>query len=214
MVAPNQEAIMDDPVRMLQQEVSRLRGENRDLKDEVAVLRSSIQALVGLQDVIDRLTPETDVLVLLDDVLASALAAVGASDGSFLLVDEETDELVFAVVHGQARERLTGFRIPVGEGIAGWVAENRVPAVVEDVSSDHRFSPRVDTTFDFQTRSLACVPLLNAERVLGVIEAINKDYDRDFTDQDRDLLQVIGQLAAIAIRRAESFSEDAEESAS
>ncbi|MGA9533482.1 MAG: GAF domain-containing protein [Anaerolineales bacterium] len=203
---------MDDPLRLLQQEVNRLRGENRDLKDEVAILRSSIQALVGLQDVIDRLTPETDVLVLVDDVLASALAAVGASDGSLLLVDEETDELVFTVVHGQARERLTGFRIPIGEGIAGWVAENRVPAVVEDASTDHRFSARVDTTFDFQTRSLACVPMLSADRVLGVIEAINKDYDREFTDQDRDLLQVIGQLAAIAIRRAESFSDEIDES--
>jgi len=202
---------MEDPVRLLQQEVSRLRGENRDLKDEVAILRSSIQALVGLQDVIDRLTPETDVLLLLDDVLASALAAVGASDGSLLLVDEETDELVFTVVHGQARERLTGFRIPVGEGIAGWVAEHRVPAVVEDASNDHRFSARVDTTFDFQTRTLTCVPLLSADRVLGVIEAVNKDYDRDFTDQDRDLLQVVGQLAAIAIRRAESFTEEPEE---
>jgi GAF domain-containing protein len=202
---------MDDPVRLLQQEVSRLRGENRDLKDEVAILRSSIQALVGLQDVIDRLTPETDVLILLDDVLASALAAVGASDGSLLLVDDETDELVFAVVHGQARDRLTGYRIPVGEGIAGWVAENKSAAVVEDAANDHRFSPHVDKTFDFQTRTLACVPLLSGDRVLGLIEALNKDYDREFTDQDRDLLQVVGQLAAVAIRRAEAFTEEVEQ---
>lgn len=198
---------MDDPVRLLQQEVSRLRGENRDLKDEVSVLRSSLRALVSLQDLISRLTPETDVIELLDDVLASALAAVGASDGSLLLIDDETDELAFAVVHGQARERLTGFRIPMGEGIAGWVAAKRQPVVVEDVSKDHRFSPRVDKTFDFQTRAVAAVPLLDGDRVLGVIEAVNKNYDREFTDQDSDLLQVVGQLAAAAIRRAESFSE-------
>jgi GAF domain-containing protein len=199
---------MDDPVRMLQQEVSRLRAENQDLKDEVAILKSSVQALVGLQDVIERLSPQSDILMLLDDILASALAAVGASDGSLLLVDDDTDELVFAVVHGQARERLTGFRQPIGEGIAGWVAESRKPAIVEDVANDHRFSPRVDKTFDFQTRTIAGVPLLDGDRVLGVLEAVNKDYDREFSDQDRDLLQVVGQLAAIAIRRAEEVSED------
>lgn len=199
---------MDDPIRMLQQEVSRLRAENQDLKDEVAILRSSVRALVGLQDVIDRLSPQTDVLMLLDDILASALAAVGASDGSLLLVDEETDELVFAVVHGQARERLTGFRQPIGEGIAGWVAANKKSAVVEDVTTDRRFSPRVDKTFDFQTRTIAGVPLVDGDRILGVIEAVNKDYDREFTDQDRDLLQVVGQLAALAIRRAEQVSEE------
>ena len=198
---------MDDPIRMLQQEVSRLRAENQDLEDEVAIMRSSIRALVGLQDVIERLTPETDVLELLDDILASALAAVGASDGSLLLIDEDTNELVFAVVHGQARDRLTGFRQPIGEGIAGWVAENWKPAVVEDVTNDPRFSPRVDKTFDFQTRSIAGVPLVYDDRILGVIEAVNKNYDREFSDQDRDLLQVVGRLAALAIRRAEKIAE-------
>lgn len=198
---------MEDPIRLLQQEVSRLRGDNRDLKDEVERLRSSVRALVGLQSVIDRLTPHTDVIILLDDVLASALAAVGASDGSLLLQDEETAELAFAVVHGSAREKLTGFRIPIGEGIAGWVAQNQHPAVVENVSTDPRFSPRVDQTFNFQTRSIAAVPLMDGERVLGVLEAVNKDYDREFTDEDRDLLQIVAQLASVAILRAESLPE-------
>lgn len=195
-----------NPVRMLQQEVHRLRTENQELKDELSVLRTSMQGLVALQDVINRLTPETDVIVLLDDVLASALAAVGTDDGSLLLVDEETDELVFAVVHGSAREKLTGFRLALGEGIAGWVAETRQPAVIDDVRSDSRFSARVDETFSFQTRSMAAVPLLDGDRVLGVIEAVNKNYDRPFTSQDQNLLEVVAQLAAIAIRRAESFT--------
>lgn len=196
-----------DPVRTLQTELARLREENRDLLDEVNVLRSSMRALVELQDIIARLAPSTDVITLLDDVLASALAAVGASDGSLILTDDESDELVFAVVHGQARDRLTGYRMPVGEGIAGWVAANRAPAVVTDAQSDPRFSPRVDNTFDFQTRSMACIPLMDGKRVLGVIEAVNKNYDREFTRQDEDLLQVVGQLATFAILRAESFTE-------
>ncbi len=196
-----------DPVHFLQQEIARLRDENRDLKDEVALLRSSVRALSALQDVIQRLTPSANVTALLDDLLASALAVVGAEDGSLLLVDEDTDELVFAVVRGAMRAQLTGHRIPRSQGIAGWVAENRRPVVVRDVRTDSRFSPAVDEQFEFRTRSMACVALVAGEKVLGVIEALNKSSDPDFTDTDRDLLSVVAQLATVAIQRAESCTE-------
>ncbi len=196
-----------DAVHLLQQEIARLRDENRDLKDEVALLRSSVRALSALEDVIQRLTPSTNVITLLDDLLASALAVVGAEDGSLLLLDEEKDQLAFAVVRGVMRQRLTGFRIPRRQGIAGWVASNRAPVVVRDARTDPRFSSVVDERFEFLTRSMACVPLVDGERVLGVIEAVNKSADGEFTETDRDLLTVVAQLAAVAIRRAESFAE-------
>jgi GAF domain-containing protein len=195
------------PIRVLQLEVARLRDENRDLKAEIAVLHSSIRALSALQDLLERLTPGTNVLDLLNDLLKSVLAVVGASDGSLLLVDEETKELVFAVVHGQAKERLTGYRLSHGQGIAGWVASHRQPQIVQDVRKDSRFSPLVDETFDFQTRSLAAIPLLDGERVLGVIEALNKASDRPFTQVDHDLLRVIAQLAAAVMVRAEHTAD-------
>src|SRR3990170_2886869 len=153
------------PVHALQLEVSRLKDENRGLRDDIALLHSSIRAVSALQDLIQQLTPSIDLLTLLDELLASVLAVVGASAGSLLLVDEETGELVFAVVHGPARERLTGYRLPKGQGIAGWVAANRRPQVVHDVRTDPQFSPLVDETFDFQTRSLAAAALVRAEAV-------------------------------------------------
>jgi sigma-B regulation protein RsbU (phosphoserine phosphatase) len=196
-----------DPIRFLQLEATRLREENRELRDELTVLRSSVRALSALQDLIQRITPSTDVIALIDDLLASALTVLGASDGSLLLLDEDTGELVFAVVHGQARDRLTGYRLPPGKGIAGWVADNMEPLVVQDVTNDPRFYAEVDETFGFQTRTLACVPLLEGDRVLGVIEAINKVSDREFSAEDHDLLMVVAQLASLAIMRAESFAE-------
>jgi GAF domain-containing protein len=196
-----------DPVHFLQQEIARLRDENRDLKDEVALLRSSVRALSALQDVIQRLTPSANVIALLDDLLASALAVVGAEDGSLLLVDEDTDELVFAVVRGAMRAQLTGYRIPRSQGIAGWVAENRRPVTARDVRTDPRFSPTVDERFEFLTRSMACVALVDGEKVLGVIEALNKSSNQEFTDTDRDLLTVVAQLATVALQRAESCTE-------
>jgi sigma-B regulation protein RsbU (phosphoserine phosphatase) len=198
-----------DAVHFLQLEIARLRDENRDLKEELGTLRSSVRALNALQDVIARITPGTDVISLLDDLLASALAVLGASDGSLLLQDDETGELVFAIVQGEARQRLAGYRLPPGAGIAGWVVTNRKPEILTDARRDPRFSPLVDETFDFQTRSLACVPLIDGQRVLGVIEAINKTSDREFTPEDHDLLMVVAQLAAVAIVRAEHFTEQA-----
>ncbi len=195
-----------DPVRFLQNEVTRLRQENLELKEELTVLRSSVRGLAAIQDLINRMGPETNLIALLDDLLASALAVLDTSDGSLLLRDEETEELVFAVVHGEAREELTGFRLPPGRGIAGWVADNREAAIVHDVSSDPRFYPNVDETFGFSTQTLACVPLVEGNRVLGVIEAVNKRTDREFSTEDHQLLLVVAQLSAVAITRAEAFA--------
>jgi sigma-B regulation protein RsbU (phosphoserine phosphatase) len=197
-----------DPIRFLQQEANRLRQENLELKEELAVLRSSVRALSALQDLVQRITPDIDVITFLDDILASALTVLGVSDGSLLLVDEQTDELVFAIVHGLARSRLVGYRLPPQKGIAGWVAENMQPLVVQNVEDDPRFYPQVDESLGFQTRSLACVPLIDGDRVLGVIEAVNKAPDRTFTPDDHDLLMVVAQLATVAILRAETLAEE------
>jgi len=194
------------PMRALQLEVTRLRDENRAARDQISLLHSSIRALSALQDLTVQLTPTSDLMALLDEVLATILAVVGASAGSLLLVDEDTGELVFTVVHGPARERLAGYRLPKGQGIAGWVATNRKPQVLRDAHADPRFSPLVDETFDFQTRSLAAWPLLDGDRILGVVEAVNKASDREFSELDYDLLRVVAQLAAAALVRAETLT--------
>lgn len=198
-----------DASRPLQVELSRLRDDVRNLRDELSALRASVHALAALQDILPRMTPGMDVVPLLDDLLASALAVVGATDGSLMLLDEDTGELVLVVVRGIGRERLTGFRLPAGQGIASWVAKNRTAQLVRDVQKDPRFYPTVDETFGFQTRMLAAVPLLDGDRVLGVIEAINKTSDREFTAEDHDLLLVVAVLASVAIRRAEALAEEA-----
>lgn len=197
-----------EPIRFLQLEVKRLKEENSDLREELTVLRSSVRALSTLQEIIQRINPKTDVIKLIDDLLLTALAALGTTDGSLLLRDEETGELVFAVVHGQARDTLVGYRLPAGRGIAGWVAANREPQIISNVLKDERFYPLVDETFGFQTQTLACVPLLDGNRVLGVIEAVNKFGDHSFTPEDHDLLVIIAQLVSLALIRAESFVEE------
>lgn len=192
-----------NPLRLLQMENNHLKAENRDLKDELAKLRNAFSALRTLQEVTMSIDANTDVLGLVGRILESCLATIGSNDGSLMLVDEETEELAFVVVQGQAKDRLTGHRIPLGTGIAGWVAKNARNVIVPNVNVDPRFSSTVDQEFQFKTRSLLCVPMVASGKVLGVIQAINKTNEREFDDDDLTLLALVAQLAASAIIKAE-----------
>ena len=200
--------MLDTSGRFLQEEAKRLAQENRDLRDELGALRESVRALSALHAVSEEITPETDVLKLLAKILDASLRVLKASDGSLALMDDETGELVFSVVRGSAADRLVGFRLPKGRGIAGWVAENRQSQIVQNVRGDPRFFSQVDETIGFQTRSMVCVPVyLDDGRVLGVITALNKVSDREFTQADLDLMLIVATLAATTMRRAERASE-------
>ena len=200
-----------DSLRFTKEEAARLAHENSELRVEIKALRQSVRALSTLYFVSQNITPKVDVIALLGEILDAALDVLKASDGSLLLTDEATGELVFTVVRGSAADRLLGFRVPRGLGIAGWVAEHREPQMVRDVRLDPRFYPRVDEAFSFNTRSMVCVPVnLDDGRVLGVVSVLNKVSDKEFTQDDLDLILVVAQLAATAMRRAERAIEAAE----
>ena len=109
----------------------------------------------------------------------------------------------FVVVHGSVRDKLSGYRIPIGEGIAGWVAQEGEPVIIHDVYLDHRFSMRIDQSLNFITRSMVCVPIIWQGMVRGVIQGLNKEDGEEFLQSDLTLLGVVSQLAASAIGKAE-----------
>lgn len=203
--------MVGDSLKFLKEEAARLTQENHDLRQELSGLRQSARALSELYYFSQQITPQVDVLRLLGHILQSALLGLNASDGSLMLVDEETGDLVFSVVRGDASGRLEGYHLPKGVGIAGWVAEHRQPQTVRDVRRDPRFYAQVDEAFGFNTRSIVCVPVyLDDGRLLGVIEVLNKASDDEFTQDDMDLLLIVAQMAATAMRRAERAIEAAE----
>jgi signal transduction histidine kinase len=91
--------------------------------------------------------------------------------------------------------------------IAGWVARTGQPLVVQDVSKDERHYRRVDQHTDFTTRGILAVPLATRGKVLGVLEAINKTGDAEFTEEDVELLTVLGDQAAVAVQNALLFQQ-------
>lgn len=187
----------------LQQENVRLQKENDRLQQEVVRLRLILRNLGNLNQLTLSIDANTDVLKLLDQILQVALDSIQAEDGSLLLVDEESRELSFVVVHGQVRSKLVGQRIPLGQGIAGWVAQHGEALVVDNAQNDPRFSPQIDHAYHFKTRSMISVPILFNGRVLGVIQALNKSNRKDFVSSDMIMLNVVARLAAAAIARAE-----------
>jgi GAF domain-containing protein len=194
-------------VRFLQQECARLQDEKQLLLDEIHALRRYIRALQDLQETVQRFTPEQDILSLLNETLVCAMHLLDTTDGSLMLVDEETDELVFVLVHGSAGDALIGQRFDRRRGIAGWAAEHAEPVIVNNVRSDTRFFPELDEKVGFETRSLIAVPLAVRGRALGVVEVINKRSGDKFTDDDASLLSILATISASALDYAAYFEE-------
>jgi signal transduction protein with GAF and PtsI domain len=190
-------------LRLLQRENIDLKEENERLQEEVLALREYLRGLGALQQDAQAITSAQELESFLSKVLYTALKAMDAANGSLLLVDNNTDELVFAVVKGTIQSELRGHRIPKTAGVAGWVATHAEPLLVGRPRLDDRFYSRVDETFGFETTSLVCAPLLGQGKVIGVIEVLNKFSQQAFNEVDLDLLTILAHIAAEAMERVE-----------
>jgi GAF domain-containing protein len=173
-----------------------LRAENLGLEQEAEVLRLFMDSMATLIEAVERPKRDTEALTLLSEVLDTAIRAIGARDGSLLVPDDETGELVFVLVQGEStKANLIGRRLPAGRGIAGWVAENRRGTTVNNVPADERFYPELDVELDYRTSSLLAVPLLGGNRLLGVVEVINKQDGKLFSTGNLTLLALMCRFA-------------------
>jgi GAF domain-containing protein len=147
---------------------------------------------------------------LLQSVVDVARAIFKAKASSILLLDTETDELVFEAAADESSESLIGKRFPSSTGIAGFVLVSRQPLVIEDVLSDPRFSRETAESTGFVPKGLMAVPLLHEENALGVLEVLDRPRDARFTLAEMELLGLFASQAAIALdllqraRRAQS----------
>jgi GAF domain-containing protein len=136
---------------------------------------------------------------LLQSVVEVARAIFGAKASSVFLLDEQTDELVFEAVAGEGAETLVGQRFPSSKGVAGWVLVTRQPLIIEDVTEDPRFAKEVAESTGYVPNGLMAVPLLHEERVLGVLEVLDRPQRSQFSLVEMDLLGLFANQAAIAL---------------
>src|SRR5438477_3358783 len=107
---------------------------------------------------------------LLETVMRLASEVARAEASALLLLDPATGELYFDVALGEKGGAVQQIRLKKGEGIAGWVAENRKPAVVNDVANDPRWAQRADQKSAFKTKAILALPLMIRDRLIGVME--------------------------------------------
>ncbi len=118
------------------------------------------------------------------------------------LIDPVNGDITFVdILLGPLFKNMPPIRLKHGEGIAGWVATHRQPIIVNDVYTDKRFYSKVDKDSGFQTHSMVCIPLQVEERMIGVLQAINKQSS-DFNENDLRLLQAISGPLAAAIENS------------
>ncbi len=148
----------------------------------------------------------------LDSTLANAvhqtLAYMDAEAASLFLLDESSGKLVCRACAGPVH--ITGLCIERQQGIVGRaLSEGRVQ-LVRDTASDPDFSASVDRQTGFRTRSILCAPLIVKGQLLGALEAINKRQAQPkhdvagglFADADRDFLQALAGMVALAVHNA------------
>jgi len=169
---------------------------------DISHVHQRLQEMSALNQVTAAFTSTLDFPLLLRLVMEQVVELMKVEAGS-LLLKEETGELAFAVVLGERRELLQGLRVAAEEGIAGWVASTGEALVIPDVRKHPMFSTRVDALIGSETRSVLCVPVKTAERVLGVIQLINRTDRTPFGEADLALLSAIANHAATALESAQ-----------
>lgn len=193
-------------LRILQSENIRLKAENTAMRKYVERLQDTLTALVDLQKGIDEINADTNIYLLIHNLLEAALTSLDSANGSLMLLDEDTGELVFVEVIGEAQQRLVNKRLPREAGIAGSVMETRQAIMLSDANSQPTVRMSIDHYMGLSTKTVVCVPLLDGQRRLGVIEVVNSRSGRNFEAADRDVLELVGRLASLAIVAAEKAS--------
>ncbi len=201
--------------------LSRSRAQSDDLNNQVIVLsdmteqkqrEGELERQTGRLQVLNKaahtITSNLSLHDTLQNILRSAMDVVEAEGASiFLLNRDKPNELIAVAAVGSGADVLQGMGMPVGEGVAGWVAREARSQLVADIKRDPRFYRGVDDQTGLKTRSLIAAPLINAEQVIGVVEVINKLNNGFFSEDDVSLLESIAGTAAVSIVNARLFDE-------
>ncbi|MFQ5941949.1 MAG: GAF domain-containing protein [Anaerolineales bacterium] len=220
-------AVGNDPlglVRILYEQPGRQIGEQ---EMELAQAIVNIGA-IGLQDAIHLETAESrasqlqvlseigremtstlDLEAALENSMRYAQEMLQAEACVLFLMDEGGKELVLKASGGRFM-RVKDVAIRLEEGIAGWVARNKAPLIVNDVRTNPLYHSAIDAQTGMLTASVLCVPLETRGEILGVIEAINNPRGA-FNKTDQQMLSSVASWAAIALDNANLFQRVAEE---
>ena len=168
-------------------------------------LSEQLQQLVDALDLTGRaLLPESN-RELLESIVQAAANIFGASAASIALVDESQSALIFEVSTGPVDQDVLGRKVPLGKGLAGYVASTGQPLAISDVHQDPRFNQEFAESTGYVPSSILAAPLIRNDRVIGVMEVLDKIDSPSFDLQEMELLGIFANQAAIAISQSQQF---------
>ncbi len=165
-----------------------------------------LDSYVRLIDISRDLASTLDLDVLLDRIVQAAADITAAEAASILLYDNTARQLYFQVATNMDEPTMRGLVVPLEGSIAGWIVTNQKPLRIDNAHEDTRHFGDIEQTTGFSIESILGIPLVTKNKVVGVLEVINKK-DGDFTSSDENLLTVLGAQAAIAIENARLFHQ-------
>jgi putative nucleotidyltransferase with HDIG domain len=175
--------------------------------DKLKRIEEKVERLALLSQLSQILNSTLDHKEIRRRAMEAATRLMKAEVGSLLLVDEEKHQLYFEVALGEREEEIKRIFLNFGEGIAGWVAEYGKPLIVNSPEKDLRFFKGVDERTEFKTRNIICVPVKVKEKIIGVLEAINKKGRSRFGKEDLSLLTSLADQVAIALDNSRLYQE-------
>ncbi|MES0489173.1 MAG: GAF domain-containing SpoIIE family protein phosphatase [Leptospirales bacterium] len=163
------------------------------------------QKLTSLLAIASTLNSSLQIDHLLPIIMISARDLLEAEASSLFLIDQKHNSLFCEVAIGEKGKIIKKFlKLENGEGIAGWVAQEKKSLLIEDAYEDHRFDSTWDKKSGFTTKSIICIPLYLKNTIIGTLEVINKVGGSVFNEADRTLLEHLGNLAAVALDNAKT----------
>lgn len=173
-------------------------------KRQFAVIESGqMKHLAVFHQVARALTQSLELREILDIIMQRMVQFFNPERWSMLMVDEKGQVLTYAIAVGEDAQSLRGLTIPMGEGLAGWVASTGNPLVVPDVSKDAQWSAFSRAHPELKISSIACIPVRSSDRTLGVIQLFNSKLDM-MSEYSQSFIRILCDYAAIAIQNARS----------
>jgi len=187
-------------------DVGQLREENMRLKKE---LRRRTKELAYFIMFGKALSSALEFEKVLRVIMDTARKMLRCGSWSLLLVDESRKELYFKMVKGPTMKVAKKVRYKMGEGPAGWVAQEGKPLLISDFSSQWQFQPK-EFYPHVEAQTALCLPIVSKKKVIGVIQMVNRVDGAPFDENDLGLLSKLVDQAALAIERSDLYKKMAD----
>ena len=166
----------------------------------------TLDSYLRLIEISRDLASTLDLDTLLNDIVRASADITHAEAASILLYDDTARQLYFQVATNIDEPTMRGLVVPLDKSIAGWIVTNRQSVRIDNAHEDERFYSDVEQSTGYETKSMLGIPLITKNKIVGVLEVVNKKRGK-FTDPDESMLTVLGAQAAVAIENARLFQQ-------